>query len=36
MLADPRVQEAIRQWEEEENALRDSVRNYLSDLSKAS
>ena len=33
IVTDPRVQQAIRRWESEEETLRNQMRNYLSDLS---
>jgi TolB-like protein/tetratricopeptide (TPR) repeat protein len=35
-VADPRIQDAMQKWELEEAAARDSVRNFLLDLSAAS
>ena len=35
VVADPRVQQAMRRWEEEEEALRGSVQNYFVDLHAA-
>ena len=35
VVADPRVQEAMRRWETEEVAIRDSVQTYFSDLQAA-
>lgn len=35
VVADPRVQEAMRRWEEEEAALRGSVQTYFADLHAA-
>ena len=35
VVADPRVQEAMRHWEEEEAALRGSVQSYFADLHAA-
>ena len=32
IAADARVQDAMRRWEEEEAAMRDSVRSYFADL----
>ncbi len=32
VVADPRIQAAMRRWEEEEAKLRNSVRSYLADL----
>jgi TolB-like protein/Flp pilus assembly protein TadD len=35
VVADPRIQAAMRRWEEEEAELRNSVRSYLADLQAA-
>ena len=32
VVEDPRIQEAMRRWEQEEDALRDQIRTYLADL----
>lgn len=32
IVADPRIQAAMRRWEEEEDALREQIRTYLADL----
>ncbi len=36
LVADPRIQAALQAWEVEEEQIRESVRNYLLDLSSAS
>jgi hypothetical protein len=35
LVADPRIQAAMRRWEDEEAALRGEVQTYLADLHAA-